>query len=841
MRAPSRQSSGAGGGHDSASLAAGPSAAERGVPTQQRVRAWVKEAEQARLPERAAQVASNSRVAEAAARELERVCRRRPGGMDGAACIRAFEPASSAAIERVLASARSEAEQGGEGDGSDGGLHEGGSVEDESRLDNLQYNLWRATQRGKAPEKPAEGGLAMVRLMEGDDEGDSFQVVTPACIGAGEGEGDTGLPAHYQWTSCRGNVWASEKNELHFVPYINEEEEVNEKYFDLHSGISGEVCDARLREAAEYALGRIEREFGTGREQLEALASHLNAINHVTGEQDPQLVTMEWLSRHLRERENPGLRRTRFMRDALGSQRGQGDAAEAGGGAAAVVAGADGEGRTWNAFRGIFCRRCFTYGCALGHALPQPAPLTIENEAAAVMRPAREGDAAMLTAGAGEKGKTDEVGQQPDEQLEPVHTGQPLEILRKRYASLYNRVTDAINKKWLVSKITKRQSTLKAEPEALKGKSTSTSQEGPSGAALLEELPDAVLARMHCLVERGDYASMAAMLGDDVTAGQVQSVSNVRGIAWTTDEVAQSGSGGEGNGKASRPPKRRRITLGKNRGIQGKLTLIHSQAMRRMHGAQATEDNATTAVHAYTACRCEGNCSDAQCPCVRNKTFCENFCACPPSCLHRFRGCHCTKGQCRTRACGCYRLNRECVFGLCRCTDGCAGGGDSVEPACCNMSLQLGTHRRVLVGQSDVHGWGLFACDPIPRGAFIIEYKGEAMSQDEAERRGTLHDARRCTFLFEVNKDVCLDAKRRGNKAKFINHHADNNCHARVMNVRGDHRIAIFAATEIAAGDELFFAYGFHNSAAMVHELGLDGNERNERNDSSSDDSIASL
>ena len=49
--------------------------------------------------------------------------------------------------------------------------------------------------------------------------------------------------------------------------------------------------------------------------------------------------------------------------------------------------------------------------------------------------------------------------------------------------------------------------------------------------------------------------------------------------------------------------------------------------------------------------------------------------------------------------------------------------------------------RRIVVRKSGIHGKGMFALVDIPRGVRLIEYLGERMSHDEADRRyGELHD-----------------------------------------------------------------------------------------------------
>lgn len=802
-------------------------AADGDVLTVQRVRIWIREfdADAGRLAVKAEVVERNNLRAAAHVSEVERSCRARPGETEGARATASFKAFGQPSVDAIMSAVE---DAGGEPSAV---LDAGAGADAPARHQRHHRSraLWDAITSDRSDGDALawyDGHVTAVR-MHGQD---SFRAIAPAPIGIGRGKRTVGggnaqaataahvggtsqqqnkyadaggqqngarrdeqqdrpqhapafepeqLPAYHQWTSCRGNVWANETEELQFVPYLDEDQEISDKFFELHSRTTSDVPDVRLRELAIGLLERVEREYGFGEvDKVEALVAHLNTIIKMGAGGDPW-ITKEWYERYLSERDNPSLSRMRWMKDALRPQKRLGAGADGGAGTrddgGYGGSGANEQPPAWSAFRGIFCRRCFTYGCAMGHALPQPVRLDAE----------------------------DAVGADAQRGL----------ARQKRSA----RSPPPKVKKTKGSKSSKLQSNGAATERLM------------SGSEVLDALPDAVLSRMHMLVDAGDYATMAGMLGDDASAEHLERVCRSRGVGWPKGSAGDGEGDGKGRNNAGggntfRPAKRRRLygrpKDNRNKVKPGHDNRLHANAMKLMHGDTAAEDDAPTAVHAYVPCNCEGPCNPTTCSCIRNKTFCEQFCACPPDCPHRFQGCRCKKGQCRTRACACFRMNRECVFGLCKCADDAPGGGECMEPSCCNMSIQLGLHKRVLVSPSDVHGWGLFARDAIPKGAFIIEYKGEAMSQEEAERRGTLHDARRCTFLFEVNQDVCLDAKRRGNKAKYINHHEDNNCCARIMTVRGDHRIGIFAAADIAPGDELFFDYNFQNDAAMVHELG---------------------
>lgn len=259
----------------------------------------------------------------------------------------------------------------------------------------------------------------------------------------------------------------------------------------------------------------------------------------------------------------------------------------------------------------------------------------------------------------------------------------------------------------------------------------------------------------------------------------------------------------------------------KNRGRNGRKR--NASVVRRKLGQMKNRKTGAENTQ-YVPCNCKGLCS-AECPCLLDGNLCEKYCGCAMTCKNRFRGCNCSKGQCRTRACPCFAALRECDPDLCK---GCSATAAYVarmktEPSllsmegecpekeytCQNMKLRLGQHRHIYMGLSKVAGWGAFLNEYCKKEDFLGEYTGELISQSEADRRGKVYDRSNRSFLFNLNTQWVLDAQLKGNKLKFANHSANPNCHAKVLLVDGDHRVGIFAKVNIKAGEELFYNYSY--------------------------------
>lgn len=111
------------------------------------------------------------------------------------------------------------------------------------------------------------------------------------------------------------------------------------------------------------------------------------------------------------------------------------------------------------------------------------------------------------------------------------------------------------------------------------------------------------------------------------------------------------------------------------------------------------------------------------------------------------------------------------------------------------------------IRRSRIQGRGAFATRDIRKGTRLIEYLGEAISHEEADRRYDDDDqgGRHHTFLFILDDDTVLDARTTRCDAKYLNHSCDPNCET----VIEDGHIWIDAIKPIRAEQELVYDYQF--------------------------------
>lgn len=155
---------------------------------------------------------------------------------------------------------------------------------------------------------------------------------------------------------------------------------------------------------------------------------------------------------------------------------------------------------------------------------------------------------------------------------------------------------------------------------------------------------------------------------------------------------------------------------------------------------------------------------------------------------------------------------------LCQCGDGCQ-----------NRLVQRGLQLRLQVFRTERKGWGVRALEPIPSGRFVCEYAGEVLGFAEARRRIQAQTAQDPNYIIAVREhlhdgrvmETFVDPTHIGNVGRFLNHSCEPNLF--MVPVRVDSmvpKLALFAAADISAGEELSYDYSgrFHNLPGTSRE-----------------------
>lgn len=106
-------------------------------------------------------------------------------------------------------------------------------------------------------------------------------------------------------------------------------------------------------------------------------------------------------------------------------------------------------------------------------------------------------------------------------------------------------------------------------------------------------------------------------------------------------------------------------------------------------------------------------------------------------------------------------------------------------------------------------GWGLKATANLSAGDFVIEYVGEVLDDAMCEERLKRAHAQNNNnfYMLKLDARLVVDACRKSNHARFINHSCGPNCVTQKWRVKGEARIGIFARQNIPTGTELTFNY----------------------------------
>lgn len=110
---------------------------------------------------------------------------------------------------------------------------------------------------------------------------------------------------------------------------------------------------------------------------------------------------------------------------------------------------------------------------------------------------------------------------------------------------------------------------------------------------------------------------------------------------------------------------------------------------------------------------------------------------------------------------------------------------------------------KLVVKESNIHGTGVFAAEPIKESQKIIEYIGEKIPSAEGDRRSEIDE--KLTYIFILNDKYDIDGSVNGNDAKLINHSCGPNTYTDLV----DDGIWVIADKDIAEGEEITYDYSF--------------------------------
>jgi len=148
--------------------------------------------------------------------------------------------------------------------------------------------------------------------------------------------------------------------------------------------------------------------------------------------------------------------------------------------------------------------------------------------------------------------------------------------------------------------------------------------------------------------------------------------------------------------------------------------------------------------------------------------------------------------RCQNRA-----LQQECQISTCPCGALCQNRlfSAQTEPSCLQVFL------------TEDKGWGLKTLRTIQQGELVIEYVGEIIDAESWENRKKERNRYDHMYFMALNQNEIVDASRKGNIARFINHSCQPTLTVEKWYSNRIPRLCLFAKVQIAEGEELTYNY----------------------------------
>lgn len=109
-------------------------------------------------------------------------------------------------------------------------------------------------------------------------------------------------------------------------------------------------------------------------------------------------------------------------------------------------------------------------------------------------------------------------------------------------------------------------------------------------------------------------------------------------------------------------------------------------------------------------------------------------------------------------------------------------------------------HFKVVKVKRGVAGLGLYAGEDIKKGELIIEYIGNILNKEEADKKKTSQ------YLFEITRNKTIDGTPRWNIARYCNHACEEAANSESEIKKG--RVFVRAIKNIKEGEEICYDYG---------------------------------
>ena len=144
-------------------------------------------------------------------------------------------------------------------------------------------------------------------------------------------------------------------------------------------------------------------------------------------------------------------------------------------------------------------------------------------------------------------------------------------------------------------------------------------------------------------------------------------------------------------------------------------------------------------------------------------------------------------------------MQHECNPSTCPMGMHCANRPFALLPPVKQLPLQL--------FKTAHKGWGVKATRALPEGELVVEYVGEVIDSDSWEARKLALGRFAHFYFMALNASEIVDASRKGNIARFINHSCNPNLSVDKWYVNRVPRIGMWAKRNIAPGEELSYNY----------------------------------